>query len=148
MPISDPMNLPFLLDTHIWVWAWERNEHEMSPRALEIVGIASQRGLLLVSAISMWEIAMLVEKRRITLSKEPYRWIEEAITAPGVQVIGLTPEIAVGSTRLPGKPHGDPADRILMATARAVGARLVTSDRQILAYAERERALSVIDARR
>ncbi len=148
MPTSDAMNLPFLLDTHIWVWAWEQNEHEMSSRALEIVGIASQRGLLLVSAISMWEIAMLVEKRRITLSKEPYRWIEEAITAPGVQVIGLTPEIAVGSTRLPGRPHGDPADRILMATARAVGARLVTSDRQILTYAERERGLSVLDARR
>ncbi len=148
MPISDALNLPLLLDTHIWVWAWEQREDEMSSRVLEAIDIASQHGLLLVSAISMWEIAMLVEKGRITLSSEPFQWIERAITAPGVQVVGLTPDIAVGSTRLPGKPHGDPADRILMATARSVGARLVTRDQRILSYAENTGTLAVLDARR
>lgn len=147
MPISDELNRPLLLDTHIWVWAWEQRESEMSPRTLEIIDMASRSDFLVVSAISMWEIAMLVEKNRITLSKEPLQWIEEAIKAPGVQVVGLTPAIAVGSTLLPGKPHGDPADRILMATARSVGARLVTRDRQILSYAERTGALAVLDAR-
>ncbi|MEO7217723.1 MAG: PIN domain-containing protein, partial [Gemmatimonadaceae bacterium] len=67
---------------------------------------------------------------------------------PGVRVIELTPRIAVGSTRLPGKPHADPADRILIATARDTGARLVTCDKRILQYAESTRALAVLDANR
>ncbi len=147
MPTSDVLNLPLLLDTHIWVWAWEQRENEMSSRALETVDAGSRHGILLVSAISMWEVAMLAEKQRITLSTEPLTWISRAMRAPGVRVAELTPDIAVGSTRLPGKPHGDPADRLIMATARSIGARLVTRDRQILSYAERTGAFAVLDAR-
>lgn len=125
----------------------ERQASEVPSNVVQAIRHASQHDRLLVSAISMWEVAMLVEKNRITLSAEPLTWIEGAISGPGMRVIPITPRIAVGSTRLPGRPHGDPADLILMATAREIGAGLVTRDRQILAYAERERALAVIDAR-
>jgi PIN domain nuclease of toxin-antitoxin system len=73
-------------------------------------------------------------------------WVEAGLKAPGVHFVPMSPHIAIGSTRLPDEPHGDPADRILMATARAVGARLVTCDRSILDYAARGH-LAVLDAR-
>lgn len=147
MPTNDTLDMPLLLDTHVWIWAMQQKESEMSHRVSAMLDLASDQGLILVSAISLWEVSMLAGKGRVELSAEPLTWIEEAMTAPGMRLIELTPRIAVGSTRLPGKPHGDPADRILMATARDIGARLVTRDRQILAYAERERALAVLDAR-
>ena len=144
--MSKAPDLPLLLDTHVWIWAAEQREEELSSRMLKLIDSASQRGTVLVSAISMWEIAMLAERNRIALSVEPLQWIERAANVPGVRVIELTPRIAVGSTRLPGNPHADPADRILMATARDIGARLVTRDRRILQYAESTLALAVLDA--
>jgi PIN domain nuclease of toxin-antitoxin system len=144
---SSTLDLPLLLDTHIWIWALELREREIPSAVLRTIDFASRHGHVLVSAISLWEVAMLAEKRRITLSAEPFAWIETAIGASGMRVVELTPRIAVESTRLPGKPHGDPADLILMATARSIGARLVTRDRRILTYAEREQALAVLDAR-
>ncbi|MEO7041157.1 MAG: type II toxin-antitoxin system VapC family toxin [Gemmatimonadaceae bacterium] len=144
--MSKAPDLPLLLDTHVWIWAAEQREEELSPRMLKLIDSASQRGPVFISAISMWEIAMLAERNRIVLSAEPLQWIERAANVPGVRVIELTPRIAVGSTRLPGSPHADPADRILMATARDIGARLVTRDRRILQYAESTRALAVLDA--
>ncbi len=146
MKHSTRSTLPLLLDTHIWVWAWERRENTIPPRVLDILSRGSDENLPLVSAISMWEIAMLAEKGRITLNAEPLAWIEMALRKPGVRLVELTPRIAVGSTRLPGNPHGDPADLILMATARDVSARLVTRDRRILRYAEATHALAVLDA--
>ncbi len=145
MPTSKASDLPLLLDTHVWIWAAEQREDELSSRVLRLIDAASRRNMVLISAISMWEIAMLVERNRIALSAEPLQWIERASSVPGVEVVGLTPRIAVGSTRLPGNPHADPADRILMATARDTGARLVTRDRQIVRYAETTRSLAVLD---
>ena len=144
--MSSSHDLPLLLDTHVWIWAAEQRENELSSRLLKLIDAASRDGRVLISAISMWEIAMLVERNRIALSAEPLKWIEKAVSIPGVRIIGLTPRIAVGSTRLPGHPHADPADRILMATARDAGARLVTRDKLILQYAESTRALAVLDA--
>jgi PIN domain nuclease of toxin-antitoxin system len=143
--ISAP-DLPLLLDTNVWIWAAEQRENELSSRMLRLIDSASRNNRVLISVISMWEIAMLAERNRIALSAEPLRWIEKASNVPGVQIIELTPRIAVGSTHLPGNPHADPADRILMATARDAGARLVTRDRRILQYAESTRALAVLDA--
>jgi PIN domain nuclease of toxin-antitoxin system len=146
MPTSSAPDLPLLLDTHVWIWAAEQREDELSTRMLKLINSASQRGSVLISVISMWEIAMLAERSRIVLSVDSLQWIETAASVPGVRVIELTPRIAVGSTHLPGNPHSDPADRILMATARDAGARLVTRDRRILQYAESTRALAVLDA--
>lgn len=81
---------------------------------------------------------MLESKSRIRMSKDCRQWIKEALAAPGIILQPLTAEIAVESTRLPGEFHQDPADRIIVATARDLGVPLVTVDRQILAYSEKK----------
>jgi PIN domain nuclease of toxin-antitoxin system len=103
-------------------------------RAIDRAASANE---LLVSAITPWEIGMLASKRRITLHKDVPEWIREALALPGVQLAPLSPEIAVGSNHLPFEMHPDPADRILVATARHLGATLVTADKSLLALAKR-----------
>jgi PIN domain nuclease of toxin-antitoxin system len=89
---------------------------------------------LAVSIISCWEVAKLVENRRLSLPSSVDEWIEQALAYPGVQLIGLTPRIVVESTRLPGEFHRDPADQLLVATARVHGILMATVDRKILDY--------------
>ena len=97
--------------------------------------IAAEEGSLIgVSAISCWEVAKLVELGRVALSCSLEEWLDQALSYPGVQLIALTPEIAIESTRLPGDFHRDPADQIIVATARVYGCSLVTSDEKILKY--------------
>lgn len=79
---------------------------------------------------------MLAAKGRISLSRPLEDWVQAALRAPGVRILPLSPEIAIGSTRLPGAPHGDPADRVLMASARHLGGELATSDRDIPNYSQ------------
>lgn len=134
-----------LLDTHLWIWMVEDRHVQIAPRVVGEMDRASARGHLLVSAISVWEVSMLQVKGRITLSLELEEWVRRGLTAPGVRLADLSPEILVESTRLPGSVHGDPADRMLIATARRTGATLVTRDAAILAYA-REGYLAVLDA--
>jgi PIN domain nuclease of toxin-antitoxin system len=122
-----------LLDTHVWLWLVGGAEPLKRP-VLSAVEGAARRGRIRVSAISVWEVAMLDVKGRIRLSKDCLAWVQEALSAPGTSLVPLTPEIAVESSRLPGEFHGDPADRILVATARLLGATLLTRDERILAY--------------
>lgn len=77
---------------------------------------------------------MLEAKGRIRFSQTCLDWVREALAAPGVRLVQLTPEIAVESSRLPGEIHGDPADRILLSTARILGATLITQDKKLLDY--------------
>jgi PIN domain nuclease of toxin-antitoxin system len=118
---------------------------ELSASAIAKLRAGSRTGLLMVSAISVWEVAVLDVKRRITLSMDCAAWVERALAAPGVELVALSPTIAIESTRLPGNLSGDPADRMLVATARAMGARLVTRDRKLLDYATSGH-LAVLDA--
>jgi PIN domain nuclease of toxin-antitoxin system len=136
---------PLLLDTHVWIWVMEGREREMCGDAVEAVRAGAARGGLLVSAISAWEVAMLEAKGRVRFGMEVGEWVRRALTAPGVRLAELTPQVAVDSARLPGSIHGDPADRILVSTARRSGATLVTRDRLILDYASAG-YLSVLDA--
>jgi len=136
-----------LLDTHVWLWLVDGVERELSSSALRHLSRASREGRILVSVISVWEVAMLVRKHRLRLVLQVDEWVDRALRAPGVRLAELTPRIAIESTRLPASPHGDPADRILIATARLQGARLVTRDAGILGYAERG-GLAVLDAGR
>ena len=122
-----------LLDTHVWLWLVGGAEPLKRP-VLSAVEGAARRGRIRVSAISVWEVAMLEAKGRIRLAKDCLAWVREALAAPGTSLVPLTPEIAVESSRLPGEFHGDPADRILVATARLLGATLLTRDERILAY--------------
>ena len=134
-----------LLDTHIWVWYVEDEVRRFSRRIERLVEGAVQRGDVVVSAISVWEIALLEAARRIELSIDVRAWVGRALAFPGVRLQGLSPSIAIESTRLPGPLHRDPADRILIATARLLGAALVTCDERILAYAKKGH-VKVVDA--
>lgn len=145
MPIADRA-VPLLLDTHVWFWVMEHAPDRLSSGALDEIDAAASNGLLFVSAISVWEIAMLEARNRIHVSHPLTEWVHEALHAPGVRLLELSPASAIESTRLPGSPHGDPADRILMASARVSGARLATCDTAILEYA-RSGYLTVLDAR-
>jgi PIN domain nuclease of toxin-antitoxin system len=122
-----------LLDTHVWLWLVGGVEPLKRP-VLSAVEGAARLGRIRVSAISVWEVAMLEVRGRIRLSKDCLAWVQEALSAPGTSLVPLTPDIAVESSRLPGEFHGDPADRILVATARLLGATLLTRDERILAY--------------
>ena len=136
---------PLLLDTHCWLWMEGGFKDRFSERGREAIQEAAEARSLFVSVISVWEVAMLESKGRISLGLPCEQWVKEALAAPGLTLAALTPEIAVHSTRLPGSFHGDPADRLIAATARWMGARLLTGDRRILEYG-RAKHLTVIHA--
>lgn len=113
-----------VLDTHAWIW-WAAAPAKLSARARAAAESADEIG---VSAISPWEVATLIAKKRLELDRDVLVWVRQALALPRVGLLPLTPEIAVASTRLPSDFPGDPADRILVATARAHGAALVSKD--------------------
>jgi len=123
-----------VLDTHAWVW-WVSNPEMLSDTARKAVDEAAGKNELFVSMISVWEVAMLVEKERLSLALDVRDWICRSETLPFVTFVPLSTAIAVESVRLPGFPHGDPADRIIVATALSLGARLVTRDEKLLNFA-------------
>jgi|HubBroStandDraft_1064217.scaffolds.fasta_scaffold36434_4 PIN domain nuclease of toxin-antitoxin system len=125
-----------LLDTHCWLWVHLGLMPRMSRASLAAIQNAESYGNLRVSVISIWELAMLEKRGRIALPMNVRTWVEQALSKPGIAVAPLTPEIAIESVHLPGAIHGDPADRILVATARVLGATLVTKDTQLLRYSQ------------
>lgn len=127
------MTHPILLDTHVWVWLM-LGDNRLGKGSLRMLEQAAPHGRLRVSVISVWEVAMLEAKGRLTLETDCENWVRESLSAPGLGLAELTPRIAVASTRLPGVFHGDPADRILVATARESGAVLLTADQAMLKY--------------
>ena len=123
-----------VLDTHAWVW-WVSNPEMLSDTARQAIDDAVRRRELFISTISAWEVAMLVEKDRLSLSLDVRDWISRSEALPFVTFVPLSTAIAVESVRLPGFPHADPADRIIVATALSFGARLVTKDEKLLNFA-------------
>jgi len=121
-----------VLDTHIWVWWTHRDEHLTVPQTTIIE--ANETDVIGVSAISVWEIAKLVEYHRLELPCPLRDWLDEALRYPGIRLIELTPEIAIESCELPGEFQRDPADQIIVATARTYDCPLVTSDSRIQKY--------------
>ena len=124
-----------VLDTHIWVWLME-GAADLRSRLRKRIEACAREGELLVSAISAWEVGMLEARGRVTFDQDCAAWVKDALLAPGIRLVPLDPDIAVASTRLPGDFHGDPADRIIVATARAFACELVTADAGIALYAK------------
>jgi len=122
-----------VLDTHIWVW-WVHGDAQLTETQADQIA-AHESDLIGVSTISCWEVCKLVEYGRLALPCDLADWFRQALSYPGVQLLGLSPEIAIESTRLPGAFHRDPADQIIVATARVHGCPLATSDSRILRYA-------------
>ncbi len=120
-----------LLDTHVFVF-WVTDSPQLRPRTRELMEKASDS--LLLSAISVWEIAKLVELGRLEFSVGVDEWVGQALAYPRVEIVPLSPAIAIESTRLPEPFHKDPADQIIVAAARVLECPLVTYDGKILAY--------------
>lgn len=121
-----------ILDTHIWIW-WVLGDARLVPRFYDYIR-ARENGGLGICSISCWEIAKLVEGGRITLPLPVGEWMTKALSYPGIRLLDLSPEVAVESTQLPGVFHRDPADQIIVATARIFALPLVTMDTKIRAY--------------
>ncbi len=133
---TEGSRVPVLLDTHVWVWYMLGDPSLGSGSSLGVIEKARGEGSLSVSAISVWEIGMLESRGKLRLRMDCLEWVKRALGAPGVLLQPLSPEIAVASSRLPGELHGDPADRIIAATARCMNATLVTADRRLIEYAQ------------
>jgi PIN domain nuclease of toxin-antitoxin system len=131
---SDPELL--LLDTHVWLWL-VAGSPELSTRAQQRIGEAAAAGALRIAAISLWEIALLASRGRIVLGKSIGLWLDEALAEPGPAIDPISPQIAIESYALPDAFHQDPADRLIVATARVANAALMTRDQRILDYAAR-----------
>lgn len=129
---SEPQ--PLLLDAHVWLWLILGNE-ALRPTARRTIIDAASVGNLRIAAITVWEIALLASRNRVSLGKPAMQWVEEAVAASAVTIEPLSPKIEVESWELPEAFHSDPADRMIVATARVTGATLMTRDRRLLDYA-------------
>ncbi len=121
-----------LLDTHTWIWSHSATKL-LSDNVKKLIK-KTQTDQRAIASISIWEFAMMVTKGRINVKIDPKRWLNNAIGKSGLRVIGLTPEIAMESCNLPGDFHKDPADQIIVATARTHNLTLLTKDRKIIEY--------------
>ena len=120
----------YLLDTHIWIW-WHANPDALSRKVIELIEDPEGYDELLLSAISPWEFCKLIEKGRFGISCDTEEWLACALNMPKLRVVPLTTRIAYRSTILPKPFHSDPADQIIVASAREENAILLTKDKRI-----------------
>ena len=120
-----------LLDTHVLIW-WLNDGEALSQEQQAVLESASPATPIRVSDISLWEVATLHSLGRIRLTIPLRDWLEKAVAPPLVRRIGISPAIAAELATLPDSFHRDPADRIIVATARTLGATLLTKDRRII----------------
>jgi PIN domain nuclease of toxin-antitoxin system len=116
-----------VLDTHAWLW-WVSGDSSLSRRADREVRSAKRIG---VSAVSCLEVAVAEARGRIVLDRPPLLWLEQALSLPRVELLALGPAVAVRASRLGRDFPGDPADRVIVATAMLESATLVTRDGRI-----------------
>ena len=125
-----------ILDTHTWIWLMTGDEKIKKSGFLMEIEKAAKTNAIKIPAICVWELSMLEAKRRISFNQNTKDWIISALSAPGIGLLPLTPEIAYESAHLPGDFHGDPADRIIVASSRISEGMLLTFDKKILEYAK------------
>jgi PIN domain nuclease of toxin-antitoxin system len=129
-----------LLDTHILLW-WSAGGSKLSARAAREIARANR---VYVSPISFWEVAMLVDRGRIRLDRDPYEWALGVLEEERVDVAELTPQAAVGAALFDRRALRDPADRFLCATARNLAVPLVTKDTRVREYAIATRSFRTV----
>ncbi len=144
--------VPLLLDTHIWVWA-SSGSGGFKKAAAKAIEVAAAERRLFVSAASVWEIALKVQRGDILVAGDLRAWLRDQKRYPGVRVIPIGGSLALESTALPEwtrksdrKPHKDPNDRFIVAEARRKNAVLITCDRLMIDYARKGHVV-VFDAR-
>lgn len=145
MLISELGEVPIVLDTHVWVWASGEagGTEQLRSDALSAIERAARARTLFVSAASAWEVALKAQLGQALVSGDLHAWVRDQRSYPGVRVVAMGTRVAVDSTLLPtwirtrdGKEHRDPADRMIVATARLLNATLLTCDEEVIAYAE------------
>jgi PIN domain nuclease of toxin-antitoxin system len=141
MPIADVV----LLDTHIWLDVALGRDRGMTPRVRRKLDTAASAGSLYVAAVTPWEVAMLARGGKVRVNGPLREFIAEALRETRTAVAPLEPAIAVDAVELPAWDHRDPADRMIVATARYIGALLVTRDTAILEYAARAKAVRTLE---
>ena len=122
-----------VLDTHIWLW-WISNPENLSTTANQAIDQAIAEEGIIISSISTWEVALLVDKERLKLSIDIRDWVRKTESLPFVRFMPVDNTISLRSVTLPGQFHPDPADRIITATAMTMGLPLVTKDDKIISY--------------
>jgi len=122
-----------VLDTHIWLW-WISNPENLSTAANQAIDQAITEDGIIISSISTWEVALLVDKERLKLSIDIRDWVRKTESLPFVRFMPVDNTISLRSVTLPGQFHPDPADRIITATAMTMGLPLVTKDDKIISY--------------
>jgi PIN domain nuclease of toxin-antitoxin system len=133
---------PLLLDTCALLWLAAGDARGSAARAV-MQKAHEAGGEAAVSPISAWEIGLLSARGRIALTEAPRRWFARVVALPGVMLAAMPPEVLIAASDLPGVLHRDPADRILVATAREYGYRLLTGDRLLLDYADQGHVMAV-----
>lgn len=123
----------YLLDTHTWIWMHAFPE-KLSRTAIGLLEKCGERDTLMISAISLWETCKLVEKGRITLFEDLETWVASALDTPHLRVVPLDLRIFLRSTTLPPVFHSDPADQMIVATARLFDATIITKDKLLHDY--------------
>lgn len=119
-----------LLDTHVWVW-WLTRESRLSRTELEALDAEARRGELFLASISLWEAQMLHAKGRLELPLAFSDWLERAAAPRMLTLVPMDVGVVLALDKLPPSFHGDPADRLIVATARAHGLPLATHDARI-----------------
>jgi PIN domain nuclease of toxin-antitoxin system len=126
---------PLLWDTHAAIWIYEKTP--IAQTAVDILAAAHRESApSYISPITAWEVGMLASRGRLQLLIRPERWFANLFEIPGVKLADMSPDVLIASSYLPGDPPNDPTDRILAATARELGATLITRDRVLLDYGE------------
>ncbi len=123
-----------VIDTHVLIW-WVSNPEKLSVKVKKILQKEKNNGSIIISSITVWEIYMLVKKGRLKLTMDADIWLAEVESLPYVRFTPVDNTIAANSVTLPGDFHNDPADRMIVATAKEQGAVLVTADERIRQYA-------------
>lgn len=138
------MSDPLLIDTCalLWLAAVDKEGH-LGPVETALDAAREVGAAIYVSPMSAWEIGLLSAKARIPMPMPPRSWLDRVMSRAGLQWAEMPVEVLLASSVLPGEPNGDPADRIIVATAREYGLRLVTRDRKILEYAAKGHVMAL-----
>lgn len=136
-----------LLDTHAWIWTFAGDVRRVGRRSRRLLSRAEWQDGIRLSPVAMFELTALHTAGRVHLARPAEQWIREALDRPGVRVAELTSAIAIDAGQIPRTALADPLDRLLVATARQLGATFLTGDVPILRYASRTGTVRVHDIR-